>query len=147
MKLPFSEHIFRLCLDYKLYSAAINLQSEMGLGKAYAGMLPYVYGLHALGQLSDEDFELYKNKYSVSLEDAHNNKKKSPVQILKEQSRANYCRTANKEFGNVLNQWATMKPKNRLYWVKKAQLPENANVKNAKLILELAEQELNAVEG
>ncbi len=137
--MPFSEHVYKLCLDYKLYSAAIKLQSDMGLGKAFAGMLPYVVGLHALGYLEDADYELYKNKYSVSLEDSHNNKNKSPVELMREQTRSNYRRTANKEFGNVLDQWATMEQRNKDYWIKKAKLPKNVKIQNAKLILELGE--------
>jgi hypothetical protein len=139
--LPFSEHVYRLCLDFRLYSATIKLQSDMGLGKAYAGMLPFVEGLHSLGYLQDEDYELYRNKYSVSLEDAHNNKNKSPVQILKEQSRANYRRTQNDYFGEALKQWAHMKPKAKKYYLKKASDPENKTLKNAKLLLELGEQD------
>ena len=145
--MPFSEHVYKLCLDHCLYSATIKLQADMGLGKAFAGMLPFVEGLHTLGYIDDAVYELYRNKYSVTLEEANSRKNKSPVQIAKEQSRANYCRTANKEFGNVLNQWATMKPRNKVYWINKAKLPINANIKNAKLILELSEQEANRIEG
>ena len=133
----FNGHVFQICCDHILYMKMLQVQVDYGLGKAYAGLLVNVHGLHALGYLNDEEFELYKNKYSVSLADANANKNKSPVEVANEQSRSNYCRTANKEFGNVLNQWSTMKQKNRAYWIKKAQLPENANIKNAKLVLEL----------
>ena len=100
--MPFSEHVYKLCLDYRLYSAAIKLQSDMGLGKAYAGMLPYVEGMHTLGYLDEETYELYRNKYSVSLAEAHNNKNKSPLDIVKAQTRANYRRTQNDYFGEAL---------------------------------------------
>jgi len=145
-RLPFKEHVYRLCLDYRLYSAAIKLQADNGLGKAYAGMLPFVHGLHAMGYLSDEDFELYKNKYSVGLAEAQKNKNKSPVQLLKEQTRSNFCRTQNKYFGEALSQWSCMKPKSKLFYLKKAAEPENVNIKNAKLILELVEQEAKALD-
>lgn len=141
MRVPFSEHVYKLCLDYRLYTAAIKLQSDLGLGKAYAGMLPYVEGLYAMGYLGDEDYELYKNKYSVSLAEAHENKNKSPVELLKAQSRHDQRRTQNGFFGEALKQWVTMKPKSKQYYLKKAALPENKTLKNAKLVLELGAQD------
>jgi len=141
----FNEHVYKLCLDYRLYSAAIQLQANLGLGKAFSAMLPYVEGLHVMGYLDEESYELYKNKYSVTLEDAHNQRNKSPVDIQREQTRAAYCKTANREFGQVLDQWSTMKESSKVYWVKKARLKDNARVQNAKLVLELAEHEKGAL--
>ena len=137
----FRGHVFQICCDNVLYMKMLQVQVEKGLGKAFAGMLVNVEGLYAMGYLDEEQHDLYKNKYSVGLAEAKANMSKSPVQIAKEQSRVSYCKTARKEFGNVLNQWTTMKQKNKAYWVKKANLPENANIQNAKLVLELAEQE------
>jgi len=143
----FNGHVFQICCDHVLYLKMLQVQVNNGLGKAYAGMLVNVHGLHAMGLLNDSEFEVYKNKYSVSLAESKENKNKSPLQIVKDQSRANFCRTQNKYFGNALDQWATMKPRNRKYFIEKAKLPENVNIKNAKLILELAEQESLTLEG
>ena len=142
--MPFSEHVYKLCLDYRLYSAAIKLQSDMGLGKAFSGMLPYVEGLYVMGYLDDETYDLYRNNYSVSLAEAHNNKNKSPLEIVKLQTRSNYRRTQNDYFGEALKQWSTMKPKSKAYYLKKAADPENCSIKNAKLVLELGAQEAEA---
>ena len=142
--MPFSEHVYKLCLDYRLYSAAIKLQSDLGLGKAFAGMLPYVEGLHTMGYLSDEDYELYRNKYSIGLAEAHDNKNKSPLDLLKVQTRSNFRRTQNDYFGEALKQWSTMKPKSKLFYLKKAADPENCSLKNAMLVLELGAQEQEA---
>ena len=142
----FNGHVFLICCDNTLYFKMLQVQLDNGLGKAFAGMLVNVYGLNSMGLLSEAEFELYKNKYSVTLEEVKARKNKSPVEIAYEQTRANYCRTARAEFGNVLNQWVTMKPRSKHYWIKKAKLPENAKIKNAKLILELAEQEVNRLE-
>jgi len=139
--LPFSEHVYKLCLDYRLYTAAIKLQSDLGLGKAYAGMLPYVEGLYSMGYLDKETYELYRNKYSVTLEDEHNNKNKSPVQIMTEQTRAAECKAQNKYFGEALRQWSTMKPSSKQYYLKKATEEDNRKLKNARLLLELGAQE------
>ena len=142
--MPFSGHVFKLCFDNVLYMKMLQVQVDNGLGKAFAGMLVNVYGLHAMGYLNDAEFELYKNKYSVSLAESKENKNKSPVQIAKEQSRANFCRTQNKYFGEALKQWSSMKPKNMAFYLKKAALPENKNLKNARLLLDLAKP--NALE-
>ena len=107
-------------------------------------MLPYVEGLHVMGYLSDEDYELYRNKYSVSLAEAHDNKNKSPVQIAAEQTRHNYCRSQNAHFGEVLSQWSGLKDSTKKYHLAAAALPENCTLKNAKLLLELGAQEQEA---
>ena len=133
--MPFSEHVYKLCLDYRLYSATIKMQSDLGLGKAYSGMLPFVTGLHSMGYLSKEDFELYQNKYSESLESAHNNKNKSPIEVAKARTRENNNRTQNGYYSEALKQWETMKQSSKLYYVKKA--ASEAHLKNAKLILAL----------
>ena len=141
MIMPFNEHVYKLCLDYRLYSAAIQLQADMGLGKAFSGMLPFVEGLHAMGYLDEETYELYRNKYSFSLAQAQENKNKSPVQLLKEQSRDNYLKTQNAHYGEVLSQWSRLKDSTKQYHLVDAALPKNKTLKNAKLLLELGAQE------
>ena len=140
----FTGHQFLLCFDHILYMKMLQVQVDNGLGKAFAGMLVAIEGLNAMGLLEEAEYDLYKNKYSVSLADAKANKSKSPVQIAKEQSRVSYCKATRKEFGNVLNQWSSMKPRNKDYWVKKAKLPENAKIQNAKLVLGLGAHEVEA---
>jgi len=131
----FADHAYRLFLDRTLYLATIRLQAERGLGKSYSAMLPFVEGLHALGYLSDADYELYRNKYSIGLIEGN----KSPTQIYKERSRAAECKTKNRYFGEVLAQWSTLKEKSKRYHLKEAE--KHKTLKNAKLLLELGVQE------
>jgi len=63
---------------------------------------------------------------------------------VKAQTRANYCRTQNDYFGEALKQWASMKPKSKQHYLRKAADPENRTLKNAKMVLELGAQEAEA---
>jgi hypothetical protein len=130
--MPFNGHSYLLCLDYKLYLAAIKYQADHGLGKAYTGMSVFVEGLHSEGYLSDADYEVYKAKYSVGLAEGH----KSPTQIHVEQSRAAERKTVNKHFGEVLSQWSGLKDSAKQYHLKEAE--KHKTLKNAKLLLDLA---------
>ena len=42
----FREHGVMLYLDKALYKAFIRLQADKGLGRSYAGLLPFVEGLY-----------------------------------------------------------------------------------------------------
>ena len=66
---------------------------------------------------------------------------KTEVQIQTEQSREAYCKAQNKYFGEVLSQWSSLKDSAKRAHLKKAGLPENKTLKNAKLLLELGEQD------
>jgi len=138
----FNDHHYRLYLDRKLYLATIQLQAKMGLGKSFSAMLPFVEGLHAMGFLCDADYEVYRNKYSIGLEDAVT--VKTPAQIFREEKKANKYKQLNRHFGGVLAQWSGLKDKTKQYHLKEA--AKHKNLKNAKLVLELAEQELNTIE-
>jgi hypothetical protein len=63
----FQEHKVMLCLDPELYSGFIKLQADKGLGRAYAGLLPYVEGLFRLGYISEKTYLDHFKKYSEPL--------------------------------------------------------------------------------
>ena len=65
----FREHGVMLYLDKTLYKAFIRLQADKGLGRSYAGLLPFVEGLYRLGYLSKEEYEVHFKKYSQELKE------------------------------------------------------------------------------
>ena len=130
----FTGHQYMLYLDRKLYLATVNLQAERGLGKAFSAMLPFVEGLHSMGYLNDADYELYKNKYSIGLEEAA--KLPTSTDVIRREHKANKYRQMNNHFGEVLAQWSNLKEKSKQYHLKEAE--KHKNLKNAKLLLDLA---------
>lgn len=136
MNKTFSDHQYRVFLDRKLYMATIQLQAERGLGKSYSVLLPCIEGLHSLGYLSDADYEVYKAKYSVGLEEAAN--APTPAQLIRHERKANKYKQLNRHFGEVLSQWSGLKETAKQYHLKDAE--KHKNLKNAKLLLDLAKQ-------
>jgi hypothetical protein len=130
----FNDHKYMLFLDRKLYLATVNLQAERGLGKSFSAMLPFVEGLHTMGYLSDADYEVYRNKYSVGLEDAANAPTKAD--IIRRERKANKYKQLNRHFGEVLAQWSQLKDSAKQYHLKEAE--KHKNLKNAKLVVDLA---------
>ena len=130
----FSEHKYMLFLDRILYSATVRLQADRGLGRSFSVLLPYVTGMHELGYINDELFELYKNRYGVSLDEAANSP--TVTHSIRAEIKETKYKRLNKYFGEVLAQWATLKPKTRDYHSKEA--AKHKNLKNAKLLLDLA---------
>jgi hypothetical protein len=135
LKGNFKGHIYPLCLNRKLYLATIRLQADKRLGKAYSALLPFVTGLNAMGYLSDEDFELYKEKYSVGLDV----EQLSPTQIKQRETERNRNRQLNRHFGEILKQWPTLKESAKQYHLEEA--AKYKNLKNARLVLDLANGE------
>jgi hypothetical protein len=127
----FREHGLMLYLSKELYMGFIKLQAEKGLGRSYAGLLPFIEGLYKLGYISQEVYEVHKRRYSKSLTDDD-----TPT-LEKLENKAEHDRLV-KQFSDVLKQWPTMKAKAKTYWIKKAR-EHHATIPNAKLILELAQ--------
>lgn len=132
----FREHGVMLFLSKDLYLGFIKLQAEKNLGRSYAGLLPFVEGLFKLGYISKEVYEVHKRKYSTSLLEDN-----TPT-LEKLERKTQYDKLV-KQFSNVIKQWPTMKAKSKNYWVKKAQ-EHQADIPNAKLILELAENKVTS---
>jgi len=63
----FKGHKVTLFLSRELERALIQLQADMDLGRSFAGLLPWVTGMHELGYLDDELFEKYRKRYSAPL--------------------------------------------------------------------------------
>ena len=135
--MTFNEHKYMLFLDRKLYTAAIKLQADRGLGHSFSAMLPFVEGMYQLGYLAKEDYEVYKAKYSVSLEDDAN--RPSLTEIRLRESKEQKYRQLNNHYKLVIEQWDSLKVDAKYYHVKDAK--KNSNLKYAKKLIELAEQE------
>jgi hypothetical protein len=129
----FKEHGLMLYLSPPLYLGFIKLQADKGLGRSYAGLLAFTEGIHALGYISDEDYEIHKRRYSRGL----NEQEEKPFTL--EQIRTKTEREKmQKTFSMVLDQWADHPAKTwRSGWIKKAKEWKD-KIPNAELVLALA---------
>jgi hypothetical protein len=138
----FQEHRIMLCLNRQLYLAFIKLQAEKGLGRSYAGLLPFVEGLNKLGYLKEEVYEVCVKKYSEGLI-----QEKPKVPTKEELTRDSKLKQVEKTFSMVIEQWNFPRKdqiKWRLNWFKKAQEYKD-KIPNAKLVLALANGELTVL--
>jgi len=130
----FREHGVMLYLDKVLYKAFIRLQADKGLGRSFAGLLPFTEGLYRLGYIPQGDYEEHVRKYSQELVEA----KPSRFEQLKEQEK---IRRLDKLYSEVLKQWPTLSEKTRQVHIANAKEVAE-KVSNAKLVLALANGEM-----
>ena len=128
------DHYLPLLLNAKMRLALIKLQANMELGNSYAGLYALNEGLHTLKYLSEEDYQVFKKRYSVKLVDDSQQKLVPEVNL----QTVREIEGMTKTFSMVIEQWS-MHPNAewRGKWVKKAREYEN-RVPQAKLILDLA---------
>ena len=94
----FKEHGVMLYLTKDLYTAFIKLQADKGLGRSYAGLLPFTEGMYHLGYLTEITYEFHVKKYSEPLiKDA-----KVSLEVLEKKQE---LETKNLFFKQVLEQW------------------------------------------
>ena len=94
----FREHGILIYLSKELYSGFIRLQADKGLGRSFAGLLPFVEGLYRLGYISKEVHEEHFKKYSAPLE---SEKPLSPEQLLEKQ----FLEQRDRQFKGIREQW------------------------------------------
>ncbi len=131
---------FTVHTDTCIYLKIVGLQAELGLGHSFAALYPLIEGLNTLGKLTPEEYEFYRNRYTVKLEDVKPSllvraEKESPLI----QTRAAERKSVNRHFGGVLEQWAVLNPKSRAFHLKEA--AKHPTLKNAKLVLALGKQD------
>jgi hypothetical protein len=107
-------HRVLLCLGPELYTGFIRLQADRGLGRSFAGLLPFTEGLFKLGYISRECYEEHVKKYSQPLVKP---KPKSPEQLAEERK----LQELEKQFAQVLEQWSTLSEKSQKHWLQRAQ--------------------------
>lgn len=130
----FQEHCLRLFLSKELYIAFIKLQADRSLGRSYAGLLPFVEGLHLMGYLNESQYEAHKKKYSISLN-------QDPKQVtLEENEKLQESKKLNKLFGQIIDQFDLHKDKPGWVdlWFHKAE--KNGEIPNAKKLLALVQE-------
>lgn len=127
----FQEHRVMLCLSKELYSAFIRLQADKGLGRSYAGLLPFVEGMHHLGYLNEMDYQAHLKRYSEPLV--------QPKPLTKEQlEEQRKLRELEIQFQGVLKTGLNkLSERSRKHWIKRAQ-EYQGKVLSARLLLDLA---------
>ena len=125
----FREHGVMLYLDKTLYKAFIRLQADKGLGRSYAGLLPFVEGLYRLGYLSKEEYEVHFKKYSQELKET----KSLTKEDLEKQAEQTKLKQIEKILTEAYKQWDKLKPSAQAYHLKTAQ--EHSDLPIAQLIL------------
>lgn len=126
----FREHGVMLYLDRTLYRAFIKLQADKDLGRSYAGLLPFVEGLYAMGYINEQVYVQHKEKYSVPLI------VDKPLQhfVDKEDEQL------NKTLKMAADQWEDHRdPLWRQGWITRAEL--HPTLPNSKLVLDKRPQE------
>lgn len=125
----FREHGVMLFLSQELYIGFIKLQADKGLGRSFAGLLPFVEGLYSMGYITQEVYEEHKKRYSQPLV------AEKPL-TLKQLKKKESIAKITKEFSNVIKQWDSMNVKAKNFWIKKAKEYRDT-IPNAKLVLGL----------
>jgi len=105
----FREHGVMLFLSHDLYLGFIKLQADRGLGRSFAGLLPFNEGLYRMGYISKESYEAHKRKYSVKLGEA-------PAIPIERK----YAKLIE-GFENILKEWPNMRDDPRKFWIEKAE--------------------------
>jgi len=125
----FREHGVLIYLSNELYLGFVKLQADKGLGRAYAGLLPFVEGLYSLGYISQEVYESHKQRYSV------------PLLVSKDMPKVvdKQAEQLNKTLGMVCEQWNDHPKREwREKWLKTARV--HPELSNAKRVLALKEE-------
>ena len=126
----FKGHKVTLFLSRELERALIQLQADMDLGRSFAGLLPWVIGMHAMGYLDDELFEKYRKRYSAPLT-------KKSVENWRERGD---LKTLERRFTIALRNWQDLSDKAREWYLKKAKEYEG-KIPNAEMVLALGSKE------
>jgi hypothetical protein len=98
----YKEHGVMIYLSKDLYTGFIRLQADKGLGRSYAGLLPFTEGLFRLGYISKEVYEEHFKKYSTPLVVE---KPETNVSSLEQQKAKQLLAHKDWQFKEMLAQW------------------------------------------
>lgn len=132
------EHGVLLYLPKPLYLAFIKLQADKGLGRSFAGLLPFVEGLYTMGYINKEIYLQYVKRYSRPLIE-----EKKSVQLLRRQKQEKQAeKELNKTLGMVAAQWSSHPSALwRRKWKETAM--KNKTLPNAIKVLDVADKGVN----
>jgi hypothetical protein len=130
----FKEHGLMLYLSPSLYIAFIKLQGDKKMGRSYAGLTAFNEGMHALQYISDEEYEVNKQKYNKPLVGTATPKTLT-IQQLNEKKEFD---AMSRAFSGVLSQWnlTHVDPNWRQKWIEKAKLWKD-KIQSASMIADL----------
>lgn len=125
----FKEHGVLIYLSNELYLGFVKLQADKGLGRSFAGLLPFVEGLYSMGYISEEVYKRHQKRYSQPLV-----KDKKLPEFTENQADA-----LNKTLGMVVDQWKEHPSVAwRHKWMQTA--IQHSNLPNAKRLLTLTKE-------
>lgn len=114
MKGEFQEHRVMICLDTDLYLAFMKLSGDKGLGRAFAGLLPWVEGMYQMGYINKEVYEFHVKRYSepLSTKKPWTSPEDTKKQVLNDK--------AKKTIEDMIEQFAHFKEKDNQAWMASA---------------------------
>jgi hypothetical protein len=98
----YREHGVLIFLSKDLYFGFIRLQADKGLGRSYAGLLPFTEGLFRLGYISKEVYEEHFKKYSQPFAAENPVSTVLTIEQLKEKR---FLEQKDKQLKGMLEQW------------------------------------------
>lgn len=127
-----------LCFDAYYEDALMKYRASTGLGATYALFNLLNDKLYELGFMEEAGFQYHKERYGLPLVDEFEKQLEMKNQNARPeiQTKRLEIEKLTKLLANVFDQWPTMKPKAKEYYLKVAN--ENPNLPIAKAILEQA---------
>ena len=119
-----------LFLDRELYVGFIKLQADKGVGRSYAGLLPFVEGLYHMGYINREIYEKHVAKYSERLVG------KKQLTLIETQEMEKNIQLA-RFYRNLGKQWEDLSPEQQKRHLTRA-LKDRAKIPEAEAIIQLA---------
>jgi hypothetical protein len=126
----FQDHKVMLFLDRELYVAFIKVQADKGVGRSYAGLLPFVEGLYHMGYINRDVYQAHVAKYSERLTQNKQLTLAETQEMEKNKQQARY-------FKAVADQWQSLTPQQQQTHLKRA-LEARTKIPAAELVIELA---------
>jgi hypothetical protein len=119
-----------LFLDRELYVGFIKLQADKGVGRSYAGLLPFVEGVYHMGYINREIYEKHVAKYSERLVG------KKQLTLIETQEMEKNIQLA-RFYRNLGKQWEDLSPEQQKRHLTRA-LKDRAKIPEAEAIIQLA---------
>lgn len=143
-------HIHNVMLNAPMIVALARVQAKYEISKSAAVLATLNEGLHSLGAISEDDYELLKKRYLLRklrdiIEEGKTKREPSHVSVIDIERRKEQKLLEDKDstFKNVLKDWDLdhpHKPNWRANWISEAK--KYPQLPHAQKILELAQMEI-----